>query len=63
MWRRRSFFVLGVPGIVLAVMVRTMIAEPERGRLDAEPPGVKQAGFGDVLRYSAASPALAVRWR
>ena len=34
---RAAFFVLGVPGVAVALLVATTIREPERGRLDDTP--------------------------
>jgi predicted MFS family arabinose efflux permease len=55
---RSTFFVLGIPGIVLALLVLLTVREPERGRLDAAPPGVSDPGIIAMLRYCASTPAM-----
>jgi hypothetical protein len=50
--------VLGIPGIVLALLVLLTVREPERGRLDAAPPGVSDPGIIAMLRYCASTPAM-----
>ncbi len=48
---RAAFFVLGLPGVLLAIVLRLSVREPERGRLDdTEPPDAPPAAR-EVLRY------------
>jgi predicted MFS family arabinose efflux permease len=58
---RTAFLVLGVPGLLVALLVRTTIAEPARGRLDESPPP-PTAGFADTLRFARRQPALLHAW-
>ena len=55
---RSTFFVLGIPGIVLAILVLLTVREPVRGRLDAAPPGARDPGIIAMLRYCASTPAM-----
>jgi predicted MFS family arabinose efflux permease len=48
---RAAFLVLGVPGLLVALAVRTTIAEPARGRLDEAPPPAK-ASLEDTLNFA-----------
>lgn len=51
---RVAFFVVGVPGIVLALVIRFTVREPERGMSEQRgsvAPGAPQPSFGAVLRY------------
>ena len=54
---RMAFFVLGVPGIALAILIALTMREPHRGRLDESPPPA-QASFRDTLRFMRHQPAL-----
>lgn len=47
---RWAFVVVGVPGIVLAVIVRSTLAEPIRGIADRKQAVAEQVSFGEVLR-------------
>jgi predicted MFS family arabinose efflux permease len=58
---RTAFLVLGVPGLLIALLVRTTIAEPARGRLDETPPP-PMASFLDTLRFARRQPALLHAW-
>jgi predicted MFS family arabinose efflux permease len=58
---RSAFLVLGVPGLLVALLVRTTISEPARGRLDESPPP-PMAGFADTLRFARSQPALLHAW-
>jgi predicted MFS family arabinose efflux permease len=58
---RAAFLVLGVPGLLIALLVRTTIAEPTRGRLDETPPP-PMASFLDTLRFARRQPALQHAW-
>ncbi len=55
---RSTFFVLGIPGIVLAVILLLTVREPQRGRFDAAPPATEAPGLMAMLRYCRASPAM-----
>lgn len=58
---RAAFLVLGVPGLPVALLVRTTIAEPARGRLDESPPS-PMASLADTLRFARRQPALLHAW-
>lgn len=47
---RAAFFVLGIPGIVLALIIMLTIKEPARGRLDAVR-GEPAASINETLRF------------
>jgi predicted MFS family arabinose efflux permease len=57
---RWTFVVLGLPGLCLALLVRTTLREPRRGLMDAAPRSGNSGTFGSVLRQLAAIPAY--RW-
>ena len=71
---RAAFYVLGVPGVLVAVLVAVTIREPERGRLDAAPaPAAPMAAapmaaapprstLKDTLRFARIQPALLHTW-
>jgi predicted MFS family arabinose efflux permease len=54
---RAAFFVLGVPGMALALLVRLTVREPARGAFD--PPGARApaASAREVLRYLLRRPS------
>lgn len=54
---RTAFFFLGVPGVVIALVVRATVREPLRGQLDEAPPPAKASLF-DTLRFARSQPAL-----
>jgi predicted MFS family arabinose efflux permease len=54
---RAAFLLLGVPGIVFAIVVALTVREPQRGRLDELPPPVR-ASLWDTLRFTRKQPAL-----
>jgi len=58
---RAAFLVLGVPGLAIALLVRTTIAEPARGRLDEAPPPAK-ASLADTWAFARRQPALLHAW-
>ena len=58
---RAAFLVLGVPGLLVALLVRTTIAEPARGRLDEAPPPAK-ASLEDTWDFARRQPALLHGW-
>ncbi len=47
---RAAFFVLGVPGMLLALLTRLTVREPPRGQADGVPPP-PVAPLGEVLRF------------
>jgi predicted MFS family arabinose efflux permease len=47
---RTAFMVVGIPGIVLAVILRLTLAEPLRGLHDPTPATSRVAGLGEVMR-------------
>jgi MFS family permease len=47
---RTAFFVLGVPGIVLAIIVKLTLREPPRGWADGAPAPARIAPVGEVFR-------------
>lgn len=58
---RTAFFVLGIPGVVVAAMVRLTIEEPARGRLDEGPPPPR-ASLRETLAFARHQPALLHAW-
>ena len=48
---RATFFAMGVPGLLLALLVRTTVREPRRGRFDPTPHAAARASFGEALRF------------
>lgn len=52
---RAAFLALGIPGLIVALLVRFTIREPERGRFDGE--------AGKNLQPVSLKAALAVMWR
>jgi predicted MFS family arabinose efflux permease len=48
---RRTFLVVGLPGLALALLVRLTVREPPRGT------SVESHGFAEVLRYLLSKPA------
>jgi predicted MFS family arabinose efflux permease len=55
---RSTFFVLGLPGLVLAAILYTTVREPARGRLDDDPTPVEAASFADFIRFTVRSPQM-----
>jgi predicted MFS family arabinose efflux permease len=55
---RSAFFVLGLPGVLLACVLYATVKEPVRGRLDVRSSHDHGPGFGDMLRFTAHQPAL-----
>ena len=58
---RAAFYVLGVPGVAVALLVAFTIREPERGRLD-DAPVIARTSLKDTLRFTRAQPALLHTW-
>lgn len=48
---REAFFVVGIPGLVLASIVRLTMMEPKRGAVEARLASDSQPSFREVLRY------------
>jgi len=48
---REAFFVVGLPGLLLAVVVWTTVQEPVRGESEQRRAGRVQPGFFEVLRF------------
>ena len=48
---RMAFFVVGVPGIILALVVRFTLAEPPRGLAEGRADSGTQPGVGETLAY------------
>lgn len=56
---RWAFVILGLPGVVLALVLLALVREPERGRLDAAPAlGAARPRPFDAARAVFASPTL-----
>jgi MFS family permease len=55
---RRAFYVLGLPGILVAIVLLLTVREPKRGRLDARHSEQAGAGFGETLVYTLGNPAM-----
>ena len=47
---RNAFFLVGIPGIVLAIILKMSVKEPPRGYSEGKPPEVNQVPFKEVLR-------------
>ena len=48
---RAAFFVVGVPGLILALLVRYTLAEPPRGLAEGRSDSGEQPGIGETLSY------------
>lgn len=55
---RAAFFAAGVPGLILALVVRFGVREPVRGLADQRTPSSSQATIGQTLRFIANQSAL-----
>jgi len=55
---RSAFFVLGIPGLVLASILYATVEEPARGRLDVPVKDSRQPNFMDMLRFAWSQSAL-----
>lgn len=51
---RTAFFIVGLPGIPLALLVRLTIRELPRGHSERAPVGAERVGLGEVVRYLVA---------
>lgn len=54
---RNAFFVVGVPGLVLAVLLRLTVKEPLRGRLDGAAPSAEAVPFAEGLKRLLSIPS------
>ena len=48
---RAAFFIVGLPGIVLALVVRFTLREPPRGMAEGRADSADQPGVGETLQY------------
>jgi predicted MFS family arabinose efflux permease len=55
---RRAFFVVGLPGLALALLVRFTVAEPERGQADALADQDERPGIIETARFLRRRPAF-----
>jgi len=55
---RSAFFVLGLPGIVLALVLFATVKEPVRGRLDVVAEMNHGPAFGDMVKFAWHQPSL-----
>jgi len=51
---RAAFFVVGIPGLILAAIVRFTLQEPKRGASESRATGVEQPRLIEVVRFLAA---------
>jgi MFS family permease len=54
---RTAFMIVGLPGVLLAVLLKLTVREPVRGRFDKGPPRTA-IPYGEVLKMIFTSPAL-----
>ena len=50
---RQAFFVVGLPGLLLAVVVRFTMREPQRGESEDRTASGRRAALGEVVRFLA----------
>ncbi|MCE7998299.1 MAG: MFS transporter [Rhodobiaceae bacterium] len=55
---RMAFFVVGIPGIILAIIVRFAIQEPERGMAEGRVASSEQPSIGQTLSYLWKKPSF-----
>lgn len=55
---RMAFFVVGIPGILLAILVRFTIREPERGMAEGRVAAVEQPSISETLAYLWKKPSF-----
>jgi predicted MFS family arabinose efflux permease len=55
---REAFFIVGIPGIVLALVVRFTIDEPVRGQSDGKADSAERASIMDVVRFLVKRPSF-----
>jgi predicted MFS family arabinose efflux permease len=51
---REAFFVVGIPGLILAAIVRFTVQEPKRGASESRATGLEQPRLIEVVRFLAA---------
>jgi len=54
---RVAFFVVGLPGLALALLVRLTVREPVRGMSERHPVSTRQYSLGEAWRFFTALPA------
>ena len=59
---RRAYLVLGLPGVLLALILWATVREPQRGRLDLAQKSLPVAGLLATLRFASKQPALIHVW-
>ncbi|MBL6689339.1 MAG: MFS transporter [Pseudomonadales bacterium] len=47
---RNAFFLVGVPGVILAIVLKMTVKEPPRGYSEGKPPEVNHVPFMDVMK-------------
>lgn len=47
---RNAFFLVGIPGIILAIVLKMSVKEPPRGYSEGKPPEMNQVPFKDVVK-------------
>ena len=47
---RYAFFVVGIPGVLLAIVLKLSVKEPPRGYSEGKPPAVESVSFREVLK-------------
>jgi predicted MFS family arabinose efflux permease len=55
---RRAFFVVGLPGLLLALVVRLTVPEPMRGQSEARQPDQARPGMRETFRFLLRRPAF-----
>jgi predicted MFS family arabinose efflux permease len=55
---RTAFFVVGIPGVLLAIVVRLTITEPPRGMAEGRTAGDDQPGMLETFRYLWSKPSF-----
>jgi len=55
---RRAFMVVGLPGLLLALVVRFTVREPERRSDAGDADDTEMPGVGDVVRFLASRPSF-----
>jgi predicted MFS family arabinose efflux permease len=55
---RSAFFVLGIPGLLLAGVLRATVREPLRGRLDSDAAPATGPRFAEMLQFVRRQPTL-----
>jgi MFS family permease len=54
---RMAFFVIGLPGVVMALVVRLTVREPVRGMSEHQPLSTRTYSLGEVWQFFAGLPA------